>query len=155
MRVVERLVAFRPFTLFLVHVGRYIDPVLMRWTNGRVNLTGANAVVVLHHKGARTGKVRQTPLGYFTNGPDVILIASKGGAPGHPAWLYNVRANPDVELFVGSRGGAYRAHVATPEERADLWPKAVAIYSGFARYQERAGDREISVVVCSPTRDYR
>jgi len=150
MRMAERLASFRPVTLFLVHVGRYIDPVLMRWTNGRVNLTGTNAVVVLHHKGAKTGTPRQTPLAYFTDGRDVILVASKGGAPRNPAWLHNVRANPGVELWVGSRGGAYRARVANASERADLWPKAISAYSGFAGYQELAPDREIPVVVCSP-----
>lgn len=150
MRMAERLASIRPVTLFLVHVGRYIDPVLMRWTNGRVNLTGTKAVVVLHHKGAKTGSPRQTPLAYFTVGREVILVASKGGAPRNPAWLHNVRANPEVELWVGRRGGNYRARIADADERADLWPKANAAYSGFAGYQELARNREIPVVVCSP-----
>jgi len=146
----ERLAQRRPATWFLVNVGRYVDPVLMRLSGGRVNLTGTKAVVVLHHVGAKTGRARQTPLTYFTEGRDVILIASSGGAPHDPAWLHNIRAHPDVELWVGKRGGSYRARVATPEERAVLWPKAVALYAGYDGYQQRAGDREISVVVCSP-----
>ena len=150
MQLAEKLAAFRPITLFLVHVGRYIDPVLMRWSGGRWNTTGTDAVVVLHHRGAKSGKRRETPLAYFSDGDDVVLVASKGGAPKHPAWFHNVRANPDVELWVGKRGGPYRAHVADEEERAELWPKAVAAYSGFAGYQERAADREIPLVVCSP-----
>ena len=135
---------------FMTNVATRIDPVLMRWSGGRVNLTNADAIVVLHHRGAKTGKLRQTPLLYFTEGPDVILVASAAGALRHPAWLHNIRANPDVELWVGKRGGRYRARVASPEEKASLWEKANALYAGFDRYQERAGDREIPVVICSP-----
>jgi deazaflavin-dependent oxidoreductase (nitroreductase family) len=148
-RAAERLAQLRPITWFLVHVGNKVDPILMHLSDGRVNTTGTDAVVVLHHIGAKTGTARQTPLVYFTEGRDVILIASNGGAPRHPAWLHNIRANPDVELWVGKRGGAYRARVATPEERAVLWPKANALYAGYEGYQVLAGDREIPVVICS------
>jgi deazaflavin-dependent oxidoreductase (nitroreductase family) len=103
-----------------------------------------------HHVGAKTGKARQTPLLYFTDGRNVVLIASKGGARHHPAWLHNIRANPDVELWVGKQGGPYRARVATSEEKAPLWAKANALYAGYDGYQTLAGDREIPVVICSP-----
>ena len=121
----------------------------MRLTGGRVNMTGTNAVVVLHHIGAKTGQARQTPLLYFTEGENVILVAGNGGLPSHPAWLHNVRANPNVELWVGKRGGPYRARVANAEERATLWPKASGLYSGYERYQELARDREIELVICA------
>jgi deazaflavin-dependent oxidoreductase (nitroreductase family) len=106
--------------------------------------------VVLHNRGAKTGKLRKTPLAYISDGDDVILTASKGGAAEHPAWLHNVKANPDVELWVGSRGGPYTAQVATAEEKARLWPLITQFYSGYDDYQRRAGKREIQVVICSP-----
>jgi deazaflavin-dependent oxidoreductase (nitroreductase family) len=149
-RIAERLAQFRPITWVLVHVGNKIDPILMRLSGGRVNTTGTDAVVVLHHTGAKTGKARQTPLLYFTEGRDVILIASNGGAPHHPAWLHNIRANPDVELWVGKQGGPYRARVATSEEKAPLWAKANALYVGYDGYQTLAGSREIPIIICSP-----
>lgn len=149
-RLAERIAQLRLVTWLLVHVGRHVDPVLMRLSDGRVNLTGTRAIVVLHHLGAKSGKGQQTPLVYFTAGEDVILVASSGGQPRHPAWLHNIRANPDVELWVGRRGGKYHARVATPEERAALWPKAKAFYAGYDGYQRRAGDREIPIVICSP-----
>jgi len=149
-RFMERAGQLRPVSWFLVHVGTHVDPVLMRLSGGRLNLTGTDAVVVLHHVGAKTGKARQTPLLYFTDGPNVILIASAGGAPHHPAWLHNIRANPDVELRVGKQGGPYQARVATSEEKAPLWAKANALYAGYDGYQTLAGDREIPVVICSP-----
>jgi deazaflavin-dependent oxidoreductase (nitroreductase family) len=150
MRLAERMAAFRPVTWFLVNLGRHIDPQLMRWSGGRVNTTGTSAVVILHHTGAKTGKRRETPLAYFTDGDDVVLVASKGGAPEHPAWFHNVRAVPNIELWLGSHGGPHRAHVAGPEERARLWPLAVATYSGFEGYQARVPHREIPLVICSP-----
>ena len=149
-RWMEKLGQMRLVSWFMVHVATHIDPVLMRLSGGRLNLTGADAVVVLHHVGAKTGKARQTPLLYFTDGPNVILVASAAGAPHHPAWLHNIRANADVELWVGKRGGPYRARVATSEEKAPLWAKANALYAGYDGYQTLAGDREIPVVICSP-----
>jgi len=149
-RLMERAGQLRPITWFMAHVATHIDPVLMRLSGGRANVTGTDAVVILHHVGAKTGKPRQTPLLYFNEGPDVILIAGNGGAARNPAWLHNLRTNPNVELWVGKRGGLYRARIANPEERALLWPKANALYAGYGAYQELAGDREIPIVICSP-----
>ena len=149
-RWLDKVGQLRPMTWFFAHVGTRVDPVLMRLSGGRVNVAGSNAVIILHHVGAKTGKPRQTPLLYFTEGPDVILIAGNGGAEHNPAWFHNLRANPDVELWVGKRGGLYHARVANADERALLWPKANALYAGYGGYQELAGDREIPVVICSP-----
>jgi deazaflavin-dependent oxidoreductase (nitroreductase family) len=140
----------RPVTWFLVHVGNRIDPVLMRATGGRVKSTVTAPTVLLTHTGARSGKRRSTPLAYFTQGDEVILIASRGGDDRNPAWYHNIRANPEVELWTRGGGGRYRAHEASGEERERLWSLATTYYPGFATYQERAGERRIPVVVCSP-----
>jgi deazaflavin-dependent oxidoreductase (nitroreductase family) len=143
----------RPVTWFLVNVGNRIDPYLMRATGGRVRSTLSAPTVLLTHTGAKSGRKRTTPLGYFTDGQDVILIASRGGAPHHPAWYHNVVANPEIELWTKGGGGRYRADEAEGQERQRLWDLATAFYPGFARYQERAGDRRIPVVACSPQDD--
>jgi deazaflavin-dependent oxidoreductase (nitroreductase family) len=140
----------RPVTWFLVNVGNKIDPYLMRASGGRVKSTINAPTVLLTHTGAKSGSKRTTPLGYFTDGDDVILIASRGGDRNHPAWYFNVRANPEVELFTKGGGGRYRAKEADGSERERLWDLATSFYPGFARYQERAGDRRIPVIVCSP-----
>jgi len=106
--------------------------------------------VLLTHTGAKSGKKRTTPLAYFTDDDDVVLIASRGGHRDHPAWYHNVVANPEVELWTKGGGGRYRARDATGNERERLWALATGFYPGFARYQERAGDRRIPVIVCSP-----
>lgn len=150
LRVAHRLAQLPAVTWFLVNVGSRLDPTLMRLSGGRLNTTGTQHVVVLRHRGKKTGLLRETPLVYFTHGDDVVLIASNGGAPTHPAWFHNVCGHADVELHVGERGGPYRAHVATGEERARLWRLATSLFAGYERYRERAGGREIPLVVCTP-----
>ena len=122
----------------------------MKATGGRVKTTINAPTVLLTHTGAKSGKKRTTPLAYFTDGDDVTLIASRGGHRDHPAWYHNVTANPEVELWSKGVGGRYRAQEAEGEERQRLWDLATEFYPGFARYQERAGDRRIPVIVCTP-----
>ena len=140
----------RPVTWFLVNVGNKIDPYLMRATGGRVKSTISAPTVLLTHRGARSGRKRTTPLAYFTDGDDVILIASRGGNRNHPAWYHNITANPEVELWTKGGGGRYRAEEAEGNERQRLWDLATGFYPGFASYQERAGERRIPVIVCAP-----
>jgi deazaflavin-dependent oxidoreductase (nitroreductase family) len=140
----------RPVTWFLVNIGNKIDPYLMKATGGRVKSTLSAPTVLLTHTGAKSGKKRTTPLAYFSDGDDVVLIASRGGHRDHAAWYFNVRANPEVELWTKGGGGRYRAREAEGEEREHLWKLATTMYPGFAKYQERAGDRRIPVIVCSP-----
>jgi deazaflavin-dependent oxidoreductase (nitroreductase family) len=140
----------RPVTWFLVNVGNKIDPYLMRASGGRLKSTFNAPTVLLTHTGAKSGKKRSTPLAYFTDGDDVVLIASRGGHRNHPAWYFNVIANPEVELWTKGGGGRYRAREAKGKTRERLWKLATDFYPGFARYQERAGDRRIPVIVCSP-----
>jgi F420H(2)-dependent quinone reductase len=110
---------------------------------------GAPPMLLLDHVGARSGAKRTTPLVYVEDGPDVVLVASKGGHPKHPAWYHNLRANPDTMVQIGSEHRPVHARVATPQERERLWPKAVATYSGYDGYQQRT-EREIPLVVLEP-----
>jgi deazaflavin-dependent oxidoreductase (nitroreductase family) len=109
----------------------------------------APRMLLLDHVGARSGVRRTSPLVYTRDGDDFVLVASKGGHPRHPAWFHNLRAHPDTTIQVGPRTIAVHARVASDDERARLWPKAVATYGGFAGYQARAG-RTIPLVVLSP-----
>jgi deazaflavin-dependent oxidoreductase (nitroreductase family) len=122
-----------------------------RTTSGLIGhrLPGAPPMLLLDHVGARTRTARTTPLVYVTDGPDIVVVASKGGHPKHPAWYHNLRAHPDTTVQIGSTRRAVHARVATPDERARLWPKAVATYGGYRGYQERA-EREIPLVILEP-----
>lgn len=125
--------------------------VVYRATGGLVGhrFPGAPSMLLLDHVGARSGVERTTPLVYVEDGDTLVLVASKGGYPKNPAWFHNLRAHPDTTVQVGSQRRAVRARVASPSERARLWPKAVAVYGGYAGYQERT-DREIPLVILEP-----
>jgi deazaflavin-dependent oxidoreductase (nitroreductase family) len=140
----------RPVTWYLVNIGNKVDPLLMKVSGGRLKSTINAPTVLLTHTGAKSAKQRTTPLAYFTDGDDVVLIASRGGHRNHPAWYHNVIANPEVELRAKGGSGRYRANEATGKRRQRLWNLATSFYPGFARYQERAGERRIPVIVCSP-----
>jgi deazaflavin-dependent oxidoreductase (nitroreductase family) len=124
---------------------------LYRRSGGRLGHRppGLPPMLLLDHVGARSGTRRTSPLVYTRDGDDYVLVASKGGYPRHPAWLFNLRANPDTTIQVGRRILAVHAHEASAQERERLWPLCVATYRGFAGYQGRAG-RTIPVVVLSP-----
>ncbi|MEA2420163.1 MAG: hypothetical protein QOE60_2369 [Thermoleophilaceae bacterium] len=110
---------------------------------------GAPPTLLLDHVGAKSGTKRTTPLTYVPDAGNLVIVASKGGNPRHPAWFHNLRANPDVTIQVGSKRRPVRARVATPQERARLWPKVVATYGGYKGYQERT-EREIPLVILEP-----
>ena len=106
-------------------------------------------MLLLDHVGAKSGTLRTTPLLFVDDGPDLLLIASKGGFPKHPAWYHNLIANPDTTVQVGSERRPVHARVARHEEREHLWELADASYSGYRDYRARA-DREIPLVVLEP-----
>jgi len=124
---------------------------IYRASGGRVghHLPGAPPMLLLDHVGARSGTRRTAALAYVSDGDDVVLVASKGGHPKHPAWFHNLRANPDTTVQIGTEHRAVRARVATAEEHTRLWPKAVETYGGFASYQERT-ERKIPLVILEP-----
>ena len=118
------------------HVAWKVDPLLLRMSGGRLSLTLPIRTGVLETRGARTGAVRRNAVIYFHDGERVTLIASHAGAPTHPSWFHNLRANPDV-LFGGQE---FRAEVVEDEpSRQRLWALADQVFPPFAIYREQAG----------------
>lgn len=103
-------------------------------------------VVVLTTVGARTGKVRKTPLMRVEHDGVYAVVASLGGAPKHPVWYHNVVANPRVELQDGPEKHEYVAREVTGDEKALWWERSVAAWPDYAEYQKKT-DREIPVFV--------
>ncbi len=97
--------------------------------------------------GRKTGQPRTTPLLFLEDGDKVLLVASQGGLPKHPMWFRNIQANPEVTVQIKSRVRKMRARVATDTERAEYWPRLVAMYPDFDNYQSWT-DRVIPVVIC-------
>jgi deazaflavin-dependent oxidoreductase (nitroreductase family) len=107
-------------------------------------------LLLLHHRGARSGKERVNPLAYRAlEGGALAVFASKGGAPRNPDWYHNVRANPDVRVEVAGRRIRARARVAEGEERERIWRAQASEVPAFGTYQARTG-RTIPVVILEP-----
>ena len=120
---------------------------LYRASGGRISGSFDRApVLLLHHVGRKSGERRVAPLLYLPDGEDLVIVASYGGAPKHPAWFHNLRATPSTEVEVGRERRPVTAQVATGEERARLWPALVELYPAYAHYQDRT-EREIPLVV--------
>ncbi|MBK5109841.1 MAG: nitroreductase family deazaflavin-dependent oxidoreductase [Thermoleophilia bacterium] len=134
-----------------IHMAAHVDPFLLRVSGGRVATTAFFPLVTLIARGRRSGAERQTPLVYFTQGDEVILVASSFGREKHPAWYYNATANPDVELMAKGERIPYRVRETEGEEREHLLDLAEQLYAGYGTYRERtAGIREIPVLALSP-----
>ncbi len=103
-------------------------------------------VVIVTSLGARSGKVRKTPLMRVEHDGSYALVASKGGAPEHPVWYHNLKAHAEVDIQDGPDKHSYQVRELTGEERAVWWERAVAAFPDYADYQERT-DREIPVFV--------
>jgi deazaflavin-dependent oxidoreductase (nitroreductase family) len=99
--------------------------------------------------GRKSGKSLTLPLIFGRSGVNNVTVASKGGAPTHPAWYLNLQANPEVHVQVKAEKFSARAYTAEGAERAALWSKMVEIYGPYAQYQTKT-DRQIPVVVLKP-----
>lgn len=105
--------------------------------------------LILTTIGRRSGEPRPQPLIYGQHGDAYLVVASKGGAPQHPAWYLNLDANPDVEIQVKGERMRARARTATPEEKAELWPIMTREWPAYDEYQAKT-DRDIPLVVLEP-----
>jgi deazaflavin-dependent oxidoreductase (nitroreductase family) len=107
-------------------------------------------VIILTTLGAKSGKLRKTPLMRVEHDGAYAAVASLGGAPKNPVWYYNVLADPHVELQDGPVKQDMVAREVTGDEKAAWWERCVAAYPDYADYQ-RNTEREIPVFVCEPT----
>jgi deazaflavin-dependent nitroreductase family protein len=119
-----------------VNISWKVDPHLLKLTRGRFSTAGPLATALLESRGARTGQPRRNATLYFHDGDRVTIIASKRGAPKHPAWYYNLREHPDV-VFGGL---PFLAEIVEDEaERQRLWDLADRVFPEYADYREQAG----------------
>ena len=109
-------------------------------------------VVIVTHKGNKTGAIRKTPLMRVADGKNYVLVGSMGGAPTNPVWVYNLRANPDVEIRDHAAVQPMKVcEVNDDTERARLWKLAVAAYPPYEEYQAKT-TRRIPLFVAEPKR---
>jgi F420H(2)-dependent quinone reductase len=106
-------------------------------------------VILLTTRGAKSGKLRKVPLMRVEHDGTYAIVASLGGAPKHPVWYHNVKANPQVELQDDTVTKDYTAREVTGDEKAQWWERAVAAYPEYENYQKKT-DRQIPVFVLEP-----
>lgn len=124
---------------------------ILKVSGGRVlGKVGVMPVITLTTTGRKTGQARETILtSPIAENGSYVIVASKGGADHHPAWYLNLVANPSVTVTTGGQTHKMTARVASTQEKAELWPRIVKSYKGYAGYQTKT-DRDIPVVICEP-----
>jgi deazaflavin-dependent oxidoreductase (nitroreductase family) len=125
--------------------------VAYRLSGGRVagQVPGGAPICLLTTTGRRTGRRRCVPLLCLPDGDELVVVASRGGMSGNPAWYLNLLDDPSVEVELGRDRRKMLARPATSEERERLWPRLVGVYEHFASYEART-TRTIPVVILSP-----
>jgi deazaflavin-dependent oxidoreductase (nitroreductase family) len=108
--------------------------------------------MMLTTRGRKTGRERTTPVLYFRDGADLIVVASFGGNDMHPAWCLNLERCPEAEVIVNGERRRLLASQVSPEEKKRIWPRLVKMYPNFAVYQQRTG-REIPLLQLSDRAD--
>lgn len=130
-----------------------VHRILYVLSNGRFLSRRANAsFLLLTTKGRRSNRNRTVPLLYVFHHGNPTVIASFGGNPRAPAWLLNIRHDPNVEVQIGGLRREGIARIATELERTELWPRFVKCFSGYERYQARA-IRQFPIVIIALAKD--
>lgn len=152
-RLLRRFAASGPGSWLFARILHHIDRPVHRLTRGRhtfASLLAGIPVVMLTTTGAKSGRPRTVPVLAVPLQDGIAIIASNYGQVRHPAWYYNLRANPEAEVVVD--GVRRRVHAVEPddERRAQIWQQAVRLYPGYDQYERRAAHRRISVFVLQP-----
>ncbi len=146
----EKVVRTKVGAWLFVHAVTHLDRHVMRWTRGRVSSgLGSrfhSSGILIVTRGAKSGLERTIPLLATRDGERLVLIASFGGNPTHPAWYGNLKKTPRCRALFQGEWRDYDAYEAEGEERERVWKLAVDNYAGYADYQARV-DRRIPVMI--------
>ncbi len=133
----------------LIRVISVVHRLLYRVSRGLIGAYSGAPVLLLTTIGRKTGRSRSTPLLYFEDGVNWVVVASNAGDDRHPSWWVNLKTTPVATIQVKRRVNRVRARGATEEERARLWHVFVKMYANYEEYQRRTR-REIPVVILEP-----
>ena len=151
-RFVRRFAATKVGGALLRPTAHHLDRLITKVTGGRSSFaeiaTGIPAVI-LTTTGAKSGEPRTVAVYGIPHPDGVGLIASNFGGEKHPAWYYNLKANPKATVSIGRETWPATARLATPGERDEIWAKGVEMYPGWRKYEVRADDRHIEAFVLS------
>ncbi len=149
-RLTVSLVSSRPGAWFFRRTMHLVDRPLLRLTRGRVSFASSYPVLLLTTTGAKSGEPRTVPLLYVERDDGLAVIGTRFGSTRHPGWYHNLRASPEAIVEISGNRGTYVAREAEEAERAEIWERAVRMYSGYERYKGRAG-RKIPIMILAPS----
>ena len=121
-----------------------------RASGGTTTMPSGQSLLLLHHRGAKTGIERVNPVVYREAGGGYAIFASKSGYPSNPDWYYNLLAHPDVTIEIGNKTVPVHARVLQGEEREPIWNAQKEQYPHFAEYEKTSQGREIPVIILEP-----
>lgn len=150
-RIVRRVAPTRPFIAVYRRIGARIDPWINRVTKGAyaTRVAGFPALTLVT-TGAKTGRRRESSLFYVRDGDDFVVVGTNFGTEHHPAWTYNLRADPNAEIEVGGETVAVTAESVGDEDFERLWPGFTEFYEGYDAYRARL-EREARMFALRPT----
>lgn len=151
-RGLHRLLMIKPVTAFFATRTHILDGFILKLTGGKHTLTellGWN-IVQITTIGAKTGNKHTSILVAVMDGDKVALIGSNFGRQHNPGWYYNLKKHPECEIKLNNITGRYHARETQGMERETYWQKAVSLYAGYGKYQERASHRRIPVILLEP-----
>lgn len=148
-RTVNRIAGTWPIPRLIAPILPRIDRLISGRTDGKGSITssGGQQVLWVNVRGRDTGELREVPLLAFPFREDLAVIASNFGRPRNPAWVYNLRANPEVELRVGQKTTNSLAREATTDEAEEVWAEATKLLPPYAGYRRRVTERTIPVFI--------
>jgi deazaflavin-dependent oxidoreductase (nitroreductase family) len=152
-KIVRRFAASGPGSWLFARVLHHIDRPIYRLSGGRhtlASLLSGLPVVMLTTTGARSGASRSVPVLGFPTDEGLVVIASNYGQDKHPAWYYNLRANPEGEVEVAGVSRPFRVVEIEGEQRDRIWQEGLKVYPGWSTYERRASHRRIAVFILGP-----
>jgi deazaflavin-dependent oxidoreductase (nitroreductase family) len=152
-KALRRVAGSRPGSWLFARVLHRIDRPVYRLTRRRhtfASLLSGIPVVMLTTTGTRSGQPRTVPVLGLPTTEGLAVIASNFGQQRHPAWYYNLRANPEGSVAVDGQSRRFRAVEAEGDRRRRIWEQGLRVYPGWSQYERRAANRRIAVFVLEP-----
>jgi deazaflavin-dependent oxidoreductase (nitroreductase family) len=155
---IQKLASSRPGAWFFSRTQHHFDQAFLKLTNNKATMTSILSglpVVILTSTGAKSGRPRTVPLLCIRDDAEpgkMAIVASNWGQHHHPAWYYNLKANPQATCAIKGQMGNYMSHEAEGDEYDKFWQLAMDTYIGFPLYQKRAGSRHIPIMVMTPVK---
>jgi len=151
-RMIASIVMQKPITEALSNVTEPLDNFFLAISGGRFAISeiAGMPIVQLESRGARTGQLRTHPLLGVRDGEKIALLGTNYGRKNHPAWVFNLRANPECSARARNITKKYRARETAGDEYEKYFQCAIDIYKGYAFYRQRAAPRHVAVFVLEP-----